>query len=45
MRDEIRPQHLYLGHPYRRVDGTPCGVELDTAQAQGAISRSRTRAV
>ncbi|MGW1709648.1 MBL fold metallo-hydrolase [Streptomyces sp. NPDC002206] len=38
--DEIRPQHLYLGHPYRRTDGTPYGVELDTAQAQEAIAQS-----
>ncbi|MGW1085020.1 MBL fold metallo-hydrolase [Streptomyces sp. NPDC002596] len=40
LRDEIRPQHLYLGHPYRRADGTPYGVELDAAQAQEAIARS-----
>ncbi|MFJ8201409.1 hypothetical protein [Streptomyces sp. NPDC096152] len=23
LRDEVRPRHLYLGHPYRRADGTP----------------------
>ncbi|MFD7431601.1 MBL fold metallo-hydrolase [Streptomyces sp. NPDC059818] len=40
VRDEIRPQHLYLGHPYRRADGTPYGVELDAAQAQEAITQS-----
>ncbi len=40
LRDEIRPQHLYLGHPYRRADGTPYGVELDAAQAGEAIAQS-----
>ncbi|MFF2324819.1 MULTISPECIES: MBL fold metallo-hydrolase [unclassified Streptomyces] len=40
VRDEIRPQHLYLGHPYRRADGTPYGVELDAAQAQEALAQS-----
>ncbi|MEU8707482.1 MBL fold metallo-hydrolase [Streptomyces sp. NPDC048565] len=40
LRDEVRPQHLYLGHPYRRADGTPYGVELDAAQAQEALSQS-----
>lgn len=40
LRDEIRPRHLYLGHPYRRVDGTPYGVELDAAQAEEAIDQS-----
>ncbi|MCX4789955.1 MBL fold metallo-hydrolase [Streptomyces sp. NBC_01221] len=40
VRDELRPQHLYLGHPYRRADGTPYGVELDAAQAQEAIAHS-----
>ncbi|MFC9056951.1 MBL fold metallo-hydrolase [Streptomyces sp. NPDC057074] len=40
LRDEIRPRHLYLGHPYRRADGTPYGVELDAAQAQEALTQS-----
>ncbi|MFE9097008.1 MBL fold metallo-hydrolase [Streptomyces sp. NPDC007264] len=40
LRDEVRPSHLYLGHPYRRADGTPYGVELDAAQAQEAIAQS-----
>ncbi|MFD7875836.1 MBL fold metallo-hydrolase [Streptomyces sp. NPDC059766] len=40
LRDEIRPRHLYLGHPYRRDDGTPYGVELDEAQAREAIAQS-----
>jgi glyoxylase-like metal-dependent hydrolase (beta-lactamase superfamily II) len=38
--DEVRPQHLYLGHPYRRADGTPYGVELDADQAREALQGS-----
>ena len=38
--DEIRPRHLYLGHPYRRADGTPYGVELDAVQAREALRES-----
>lgn len=40
LRDEIRPRRLYLGHPYRRADGTPYGVELDESQAEEAIAQS-----
>ncbi|WP_424534978.1 MBL fold metallo-hydrolase [Sphaerisporangium viridialbum] len=40
LRDEIRPRHLYLGHPYRRADGMPYGVELDADQAREAIQGS-----
>ncbi|MEE4492564.1 MBL fold metallo-hydrolase [Streptomyces sp. BE230] len=40
VRDELRPEHLYLGHPYRRADGTPYGVGLDAAQAQEALTQS-----
>ncbi|MFI5664767.1 MBL fold metallo-hydrolase [Streptomyces sp. NPDC051684] len=40
LRDEVRPRRLYLGHPYRRADGTPYGVELDEAQATEAIDQS-----
>lgn len=40
LRDEIRPRHLYLGHPYRRADGTPYGVELDAEQAREALQGS-----
>ncbi|MYQ52174.1 MULTISPECIES: MBL fold metallo-hydrolase [unclassified Streptomyces] len=40
VRDELRPERLYLGHPYRRADGTPCGVELDGAQAREALTQS-----
>ena len=38
--DEVRPRHLYLGHPYRRADGTPYGVELDAVQAREALRES-----
>lgn len=40
LRDEIRPRRLYLGHPYRRIDGEPYGVELDTDQAREALDQS-----
>ncbi len=40
LRDEVRPRHLYLGHPYRRADGTPYGVELDAEQAREALQAS-----
>lgn len=38
--DEVRPLHLYLGHPYRRADGTPYGVELDANEAREALQSS-----
>ncbi|MCW5251330.1 MBL fold metallo-hydrolase [Streptomyces sp. SHP 1-2] len=40
LRDEVRPRRLYLGHPYRRTDGTPYGVELDEAGAREALDQS-----
>jgi hydroxyacylglutathione hydrolase len=40
LRDEIRPRHLYLGHPYRRANGSPYGVELDAGQAREALQAS-----
>lgn len=40
LRDVVRPQHLYLGHPYRTSDGTPYGVELDATQAREALDES-----
>ena len=40
LKDEIRPRHLYLGHPYRRADGAPYGVELDAGQAREALQGS-----
>ncbi|MEV7136144.1 MBL fold metallo-hydrolase [Arthrobacter sp. NPDC093128] len=38
--DQIRPRHLYLGHPYRGADGEPFGVELDAAQTRRALKES-----
>ena len=40
LRDDVRPQHLYLGHPYRRADGVAYGVELDAGQAREALEAS-----
>ncbi|SNR24967.1 Glyoxylase, beta-lactamase superfamily II [Blastococcus mobilis] len=40
LRDVVRPQHLYLGHPYRTADGVPYGVELDREQARHALQQS-----
>lgn len=40
LRDEVRPRHLYLGHPYRTASGEAYGVELDRAQAVAAIQES-----
>jgi hydroxyacylglutathione hydrolase len=40
LRDEIRPNHLYLGHPYRTASGVPYGVELDREQARQALVES-----
>ena len=40
LRDEVRPQHLYLGHPYRSADGVPYGVELDASAARTALQGS-----
>lgn len=38
--NQIRPRHLYLGHPYRGADGEPFGVELDAAPARRALRES-----
>ena len=40
LRDRVRPNHLYLGHPYRGSDGVSYGVELDSAAATRAINES-----
>lgn len=40
LHDDIRPNHLYLGHPYRTADGQPSGVELDSVQALAALQES-----
>jgi hydroxyacylglutathione hydrolase len=39
----LEPAHLYLGHPYRRVDGSPFPVALDTAGAREALEASLRR--
>jgi hydroxyacylglutathione hydrolase len=40
LRDEVRPQYLYLGHPYRRTDGAAYGVGLDAREAVEALRES-----
>lgn len=40
LRDVVRPERLYLGHPYRRADGTPFPEVLDAADALEAIQGS-----
>jgi len=40
LRDEVRPQHMYLGHPYRGADGVAYGVELDREAARNALQGS-----
>lgn len=40
LRDEVRPQYLYLGHPYHRTDGVAYGVELDAREAVEALQES-----
>ncbi|MER7796779.1 MBL fold metallo-hydrolase [Microbacterium sp. NPDC096154] len=39
----LEPQRMYLGHPYRRKDGTPFPVVLDAADAAEAIRGSLDR--
>jgi hydroxyacylglutathione hydrolase len=40
LRDEVQPERLYLGHPYRSAEGVPYGVELDAEQARRALQES-----
>jgi hydroxyacylglutathione hydrolase len=40
LRNEVRPAHLYLGHPYRSTSGVSYGVELDAAASQRALRES-----
>lgn len=40
LRDEVQPQRLYLGHPYRTSAGVPYGVQLDREQAEAALDES-----
>ena len=39
----LEPRHLYLGHPYRRADGTPFPVDLDATGAREALAASLDR--
>lgn len=39
----LEPNRLFLGHPYRRADGTPQPVALDAAGAREALTGSLTR--
>ncbi|WP_017934523.1 MBL fold metallo-hydrolase [Nocardioides sp. Iso805N] len=39
----LEPQHLYLGHPYRRMDGTPYHVALAAGDARAALDASLER--
>lgn len=40
LRDELRPERLYLGHPYRTTAGVSYGVQLDREQAEAALDES-----
>ncbi|GAA5028844.1 MBL fold metallo-hydrolase [Microbacterium fluvii] len=40
LRDSVRPQRLYLGHSYRRADGTPFPEVLDQTDTREAIDGS-----
>lgn len=40
LRDEIRPQRLFLGHPYRDANGQPYEIGLDAGRAREALDFS-----
>lgn len=40
LRDRVKPNRLYLGHPYRSSAGEPYGVELDADTAARALDES-----
>ena len=40
LRDEVRPQRLLLGHPYRWTDGVAPGVVVEGAEAERALAVS-----
>lgn len=40
LREQVRPQHLYLGHPYRGADGVPYDLELNAENARRALQES-----
>jgi hydroxyacylglutathione hydrolase len=40
LRDEVRPNRLFLGHPYRGPDGEPYEIGLDRDNARQALQQS-----
>ncbi|WP_377009307.1 MBL fold metallo-hydrolase [Arthrobacter sp. GCM10027362] len=40
LRDGVRPNRLFLGHPYRGPDGEPYGIGLDRDRARQALQQS-----
>jgi glyoxylase-like metal-dependent hydrolase (beta-lactamase superfamily II) len=40
LRDEVRPERLYLGHPYRNTEGVPFDIGMDAATAREALQES-----
>ena len=40
LREEIQPERMFLGHPYRRANGESRGVELDRDHARTALQDS-----
>jgi glyoxylase-like metal-dependent hydrolase (beta-lactamase superfamily II) len=40
LRDRVKPNRLFLGHPYRSAAGEPYGVELEAETAARAINES-----
>jgi glyoxylase-like metal-dependent hydrolase (beta-lactamase superfamily II) len=40
LRDRVRPERLFLGHPYRLRGQEPLGVQLDRDQAQSVLAAS-----
>jgi hydroxyacylglutathione hydrolase len=40
LRDTVRPERLYLGHPYRNAEGVPFDIGMDAATAREALQES-----
>ncbi|MCY1158089.1 MAG: fold metallo-hydrolase [Citricoccus sp.] len=40
LRDTVRPERLYLGHPYRTTEGVPFDIGMDAATAREALQES-----
>ena len=40
LRDVIKPNRLFLGHPYRHADGVPAGMELNAAKSAAVLQES-----